>query len=64
MLDLWTSDNGILSNVTVQAIPSTKMWRVTFGVTAKPGNNSVEMRCTLRNAGKPLTETWTYTWVK
>jgi glucans biosynthesis protein len=64
MLDLWTGDNGILSNVTVQAIPNTKMWRVTFGVTAKPGDNSVEMRCTLRNAGKPLTETWTYTWVK
>ncbi|HVE17396.1 MAG TPA: glucan biosynthesis protein [Chthoniobacterales bacterium] len=64
MVDLWTSDNGILSNVTVQAIPTTKMWRVSFGITAKPGNDSVEMRCTLRNAGKPLSETWTYTWVK
>lgn len=64
MLDLWTGANGILSNISVQQIPNTKMWRVSFGVTAKPGNESVEMRCALRRDGQPITETWSYTWVK
>jgi glucans biosynthesis protein len=62
--DIWIDKTGILSDVQVQQIPGTKDWQITFGVTASDVGNPVEMLCTLRRDGKPLTETWSYTWVK
>jgi glucans biosynthesis protein len=39
-----------------------KSWRATFTLIPAKVNVPVELRCTLRSKGKPLTETWTYTW--
>jgi glucans biosynthesis protein len=39
-----------------------KSWRATFTLIPAKINVPVELRCTLRSKGKPLTETWTYTW--
>ena len=62
--DVWVDEKGILSNVQCTKIPGTNNWQVSFGVTASETGNPVEMRCALMRDGKPLTETWTYTWVK
>jgi glucans biosynthesis protein len=37
-------------------------WRVTFTIIPAKHNVPTELRCRLVNHGKPLTETWTYTW--
>lgn len=39
-----------------------KTWRVVFDV-RPDGEAPVEMRCTLKMAGRPVTETWTYQWL-
>lgn len=62
--DIWVDKTGILSDVQIQQIPGTKNWQLTFGVTASEVGNPVEMLATLRRDSRPLTETWTYTWVK
>ncbi len=62
--DIWVDEKGILSDAQWQKIPGTSNWQVSFGVTASETGNPVEMRCALSQNGKPLTETWTYTWVK
>jgi glucans biosynthesis protein len=62
--DIWVDEKGILSDVQCTKIPGTNNWQVNFGVTASETGNPVEMRCALTRDGKPLTETWTYTWVK
>lgn len=62
--DIWVDEKGILSDVQCTKIPGTNNWQVSFGVTASETGNPVEMRCALTRDGKPLTETWTYTWVK
>lgn len=63
--DIWVGKEGILSNVQWQKIPGQDAgWLVSFGVTSKESGNPVEMRCALNRDGRPLTETWSYTWVK
>lgn len=62
--DIWIDEKGILSDVNLLPVPGTKMWQVSFGVTASETGNPVEMRCALRRDGRPITETWSYTWVK
>ncbi|SDU11943.1 glucans biosynthesis protein [Verrucomicrobium sp. GAS474] len=37
-------------------------WRISFTVTPLRHNVPTELRCRLLRDGKPLTETWTYTW--
>jgi len=39
-----------------------KSWRATFTIIPAKVNVPVELRCTLRDKGRALTETWTYTW--
>jgi glucans biosynthesis protein len=62
--NVWTSENGILSEVSAEKIPGTEVWRASFGVTTTDTSDPVEMRCTLMADGKPASETWSYTWVK
>ncbi len=63
-IDVWVDRAGILSDVQCQKIPGTGSWQASFGVTASDVGNPVEMRCSLSQNGRPVTETWTYTWVK
>jgi periplasmic glucans biosynthesis protein len=49
-------DNQVLWN------PYLKSWRVMLKMQPKPGNNPVDMRCTLRAGTNVLSETWTYQW--
>jgi glucans biosynthesis protein len=62
--DIWVGEKGALSGVQCVKIPGTNNWQVSFGVTGTDGAAPVEMRCALLRDEKPLTETWTYTWVK
>lgn len=61
--DVWVDDNGILSDIQIQRIPNSKIWRVNFGVNARDDEKPVEMRCALTRDDHLITETWTYTWV-
>ena len=49
-------DNLVLFN------PFLKSWRVMLKLQPKPGNNPVDMRCTLQKGTNILSETWTYQW--
>ncbi len=56
-----SAQNGAVSNVTVQRLSATGVWRVTFQLAPK-GNQSVDLRCYLTLYGEALTETWTDLW--
>jgi glucans biosynthesis protein len=62
--DIWAGKNGEVTKVDVQKNPNNATWRVSFTVSTKQTNQPIDIGCTLRLDGKPLTETWTYTWVK
>jgi len=49
-------DNQVLRN------PYLDTWRVMLKMQPKPGNNPVDMRCTLQTGTNVLSETWTYQW--
>lgn len=54
---------GEIKDVIVQKNTYGDSWRVSFiASSAGIGTKPVELRCTLRLDGRPLTETWTYTW--
>jgi glucans biosynthesis protein len=55
------ANGGDVDTVTVEQLPGTGTWRVTFRLTPK-GNGSVDMRCFLTLYGEALTETWSYVW--
>jgi glucans biosynthesis protein len=56
-----TSNGGDVEDVTVQRLPQTAIWRVSFKF--KPtGDRPVDLRCYLTLYGEALTETWTYLW--
>jgi glucans biosynthesis protein len=52
---------GDISEVTVQRIPESGIWRLSFKITPK-NNQPVDLRCYLTLYGEALTETWTYLW--
>jgi glucans biosynthesis protein len=57
-----SADGGTISNVTVQRIPESGVWRVTMEV--KPsGDDPVDLRCYLDLYGEALSETWNYQWI-
>ncbi len=56
-----TSNGGEVEDVTVQRLPQSTTWRVSFKL--KPaGERAVDLRCYLTLYGEALTETWTYLW--
>jgi periplasmic glucans biosynthesis protein len=56
-----TSNGGEVEDVTVQRLPQSATWRVSFKL--KPtGDRPVDLRCYLTLYGEALTETWTYLW--
>jgi glucans biosynthesis protein len=56
-----TSNGGEIDEVTVQRMPQSAIWRVSFKL--KPnGEKPVDLRCYLTLYGEALTETWTYLW--
>jgi len=44
--------------------PDQKTWRVVLKMQPKPGNNPVDLRCTLQRGNQPISETWTYQWIR
>jgi periplasmic glucans biosynthesis protein len=56
------TENGQIEAMTVQHVPESKVWRVTFVLTPKPKRTSVDMHCYLTLYGEVLTETWVYQW--
>ncbi len=61
--EVWVSDNGRMTNVSIQKNENDGTWRVGLVPATAQEDQSVEMRCTLTLDGRPVSETWTYTWV-
>jgi glucans biosynthesis protein len=62
-IDLNCSPPGsVIRESTVEKNGYDRSWRATFTLVPAKVNVPVELLCTLRSKGKPLTETWTYTW--
>ncbi len=62
-VDCSSSTGAAISDVRVEWNDFNKTWRVSF-LTSTPENNKPhELLCRLVRDGRPLTETWTYTWV-
>lgn len=57
-----TVSGGEAFRRTLMRNPHAKTWRAVFDVKAA-GEGPVELRCTLKISGKPMTETWTYQWL-
>ena len=56
-----TSNGGEIDEVTVQRLPQSATWRVSFKLKTS-GDRPADMRCYLTLYGEALTETWTYLW--
>ncbi len=60
--DTWISASGGIKDVQVQKNSYNDSWRVTFIASSDQLTKPLELRCALVLEGRPLTETWTYTW--
>jgi glucans biosynthesis protein len=56
-----TSNGGEVEDVTVQRLPQSATWRVSFKLKTT-SDRPVDLRCYLTLYGEALTETWTYLW--
>jgi glucans biosynthesis protein len=61
-LDLTCSPGTLVRESAVQKNDYDKSWRASFTIIPAKVNVPVELRLTLRDNGKALSETWTYTW--
>jgi len=61
--DVWTSDNAVAKEITIQKNDYDQSWRTSFSLTKKQTGKPVEIRCALKLGNQPVTETWTYTWL-
>ena len=56
------AEHGKIEGLSTELNPFTKTWRVAFNVVAADKADAVELRATIKVAGQPQTETWTYLW--
>lgn len=57
------SPNGKIIDCQVFKVPETGAWRVMLKFEPDSGNkDAIDLRCSLQETNKPLTETWTYCW--
>ncbi|MEO7933577.1 MAG: glucan biosynthesis protein [Chthoniobacterales bacterium] len=61
--DISASNGGVLDKVQVQKNTNDNTWRATFTASTQTLQKPIELRCVLRQDGRPLTETWTSTWI-
>jgi glucans biosynthesis protein len=61
-LDLQVGMGNVVRESEVQKNDYDKSWRASFTLIPAKVNVPVELRLTLRDHGRALTETWTYTW--
>jgi len=62
-VEITASNGGVADKIQVQKNTNDNTWRATFTASTSDLRKPVELRCQLRHNGKPLTETWTTTWV-
>ncbi|MCK9588827.1 MAG: glucan biosynthesis protein [Terrimicrobiaceae bacterium] len=60
--ETWISSKSGIKDIQVQKNNYSDSWRVTFIASSDELTKPVELRCSLAIDGRPLTETWTYTW--
>ncbi len=60
--DIRSMTDGVISEIRVEWNDFNASWRVSFVVSTAENHKPVEVACRLSAEGKPLTETWTYTW--
>jgi glucans biosynthesis protein len=58
-----SSTGAQLTDVKVEWNDFNKTWRVSFLTSTPENNRPHELLCRLMRDGKPVTETWTYTWM-
>jgi periplasmic glucans biosynthesis protein len=56
-----SANGGEVEDVTVQRLPQSAIWRVSFKVKTT-GEKPADLRCYLSLYGEALSETWTYLW--
>jgi glucans biosynthesis protein len=56
------TEPGSLSQIIVQRNEYDKSWRASFVVSSSKKGEPIELTCRLERDGKPISETWTYTW--
>ena len=56
-----SANGGEVEDVTVQRLPQSAIWRVSFKVKTT-GEKPADLRCYLTLYGEALSETWTYLW--
>ena len=56
------ASGGKISGLSSEFNPHLKAWRVAFNATANDKAEAIELRATIKVAGQPQTETWTYLW--
>jgi periplasmic glucans biosynthesis protein len=61
--DTWIGAGGGIKDVVVQKNNYNDSWRVTFIASSDQLDKPLELRCSMTVDGRPLTETWTYTWM-
>jgi glucans biosynthesis protein len=61
-LDLTCDAGARVRESSVEKNDYDKSWRAAFTIVPAKVNVPVEIRCTLRDKNRPLTETWSYTW--
>ncbi len=57
---LMTANGGTTENVTVEKLPDSGLWRVSFLVVPEHPHDPVDLHCYLQLYGESLSETWTY----
>ncbi len=62
LLDVSAANGNILGR-TLHRNPPYRAWRAVFDVQPVDPAQPVELRCFLKTAERPLTETWTYLWL-
>jgi periplasmic glucans biosynthesis protein len=58
------SPNATIVNNQVVWNPFQKTWRVVLKMHPKPGNDPVDLRCTLQRTNQVVSETWIYRWTR
>lgn len=61
--DVRTGENARVTEARLQKNPNDNTWRVSFTASTGQLKSPIELACKLQLDGRPLTETWTYTWI-
>lgn len=56
-----SSEQGLISDITILKVPETDKWRCSFKLTVKANGKPIELKAFLKKDDSVVTESWTYT---